>query len=210
VVLPFVKNKYSSCLKTKSNMCLKEALKVLIGKNQMSLLVALSISISLLGGVATWAFLSAWSGPILIWAAFVAWGCFYHCGGDETALKNTIIGNAFGVFCAWVAAMIILSVPLAASLTLPVWAGIVVAGTVFIVVMAAHISVFAVIPASVYGYASTFAYLLQTPDALSVANLTSPSLANALLILPISMTLGGVLGFVSAKVGGMLVKKEAA
>ncbi len=175
----------------------------------MTLLVALSISISLLGGIATWAFLSAWSGPILIWAAFVAWGCFYHCGGDQAGLKNTIIGNIFGVVCAWVAAMVILSVPLAASLTLPVWAGIVVAGTVFVVVMAAHIGAFSVIPASVYGYASAFAYLLQTPDALSVVNLTSLTLSNALLIVPLSMIIGALFGFASAKLGGVLVKKEA-
>lgn len=176
----------------------------------MSLLVALSISISLLGGIATWAFLSAWSGPVLIWAAFVAWGCFYHCGGDEAALKNTIIGNIFGVVCAWAAGMIVLSIPLAATLTLPIWAGIVVAGTVFVVVMAAHLSAFAIIPASVYGYASTFAYLLQTPDALSLTNLTSLSLSNALILIPASMILGAILGLISAKMGGLLVKPETA
>ncbi|MCW9035904.1 MAG: DUF1097 domain-containing protein [Rhodospirillales bacterium] len=174
----------------------------------MSLLVALSISISVLGGIATWAFLSAWSGPVLIWAAFVAWGCFYHSGGDEAALKNTIVGNLFGVICAWVAAVIILSIPMAATLTLPVWAGLVVGGTVFVVVMAAHIPAFSVIPASVYGYASTFAFLLQTPKALSLEALTTANLGNALLIIPISMIVGAAFGFASAKVGGMLVKSE--
>lgn len=176
----------------------------------MSLLIALSISIGLLGGIATWAFLSAWSGPVLIWAAFVAWGCFYHSGGDEAALKNTIIGNLFGAVCAWVAAMIILSVPLAATLTLPVWAGIVVAGTVVVVVLAAHIPAFSVIPASVYGYASAFAFLLQTPKALSVETLTSATMSNALLIVPASMIVGAVFGLASAKIGGMLVKSDPA
>ena len=153
--------------------------------------------------------MSAWSGPILIWAAFVAWGCFYHSGGDEAALKNTIIGNLFGVVCAWAAAMIILSIPLAATLTLPVWAGIVVAGTVFVVVMAAHLPAFSIIPASVYGYASAFAFLLQTPDALSVETLTSVAMTNALIVIPVSMTIGAVFGLASAKVGGALVKEEA-
>ncbi|WP_428610043.1 DUF1097 domain-containing protein [Sedimenticola sp.] len=176
----------------------------------MSLLVALSISISVLGGIATWAFLSAWSGPVLIWAAFVAWGCFYHSGGDEAALKNTLVGNLFGVVCAWVAALVILSIPMAATLTLPVWAGIVVAATVLVVVLAAHIPAFAVIPASVYGYASTFAFLLQTPQALSVDSMTAVNFGNALLIVPVSMILGALFGYASAKIGGVLVSKQPA
>lgn len=174
----------------------------------MSLLVALSISISVLGGVATWAFLSAWSGPVLIWAAFVAWGCFYHTGGDEAALKNTIVGNIFGVVCAWSAALVILSIPMAATLGLPVWAGIVVGVSVLLLVLAAHIPSFSVIPASVYGYASTFAFLLQTPEALSVASLTGVNFGNALLIIPASMALGALFGYASAKLGGMLVAKQ--
>ena len=176
----------------------------------MSLLIALSISISVLGGIATWAFLSAWSGPVLIWAAFVAWGCFYHSGGDEAALKNTIVGNIFGAVCAWVAALVVLTVPLAAALTLPVWAGIVVAGTVLVVVLAAHIPAFSVIPASVYGYASTFAFVLQTPNALSVEALTGASMSNGVIIVPLSMILGALFGFASAKFGGMLVSKTPA
>ncbi len=173
----------------------------------MSLLVALSISISVLGGIATWAFLSAWSGPVLIWAAFVAWGCFYHCGGDESALKNTIIGNVFGVVCAWLAALVILSIPMAETLTLPVWAAVVVGVSVFVLVMAAHIPAFSTIPASVYGYACTFAFLLQTPEALSVQSLTAVDLGNALLIIPLSMLLGAVFGLASAKLGGLLTAK---
>jgi hypothetical protein len=176
----------------------------------MSLLIALSISISLLGGIATWAFLSAWSGPVLIWAAFVAWGCFYHSGGDDAALKNTIVGNIFGVVCAWTAAVVILLIPLATALTLPVWAGIVVGLTVLVVVLAAHIPAFSVIPASVYGYASTFAFLLQTPQALTVESLTALNFGNALLIVPASMILGALFGYASAKLGGALVGKAPA
>jgi hypothetical protein len=174
----------------------------------MTLLIALSISISILGGIATWAFLSAWSGPILIWAAFVAWGCFFHSGGDEGAIKSTIIGNLFGSLCAWSAALIILLIPMAEALTLPVWAGIVVGITVLALVLAAHIPSFSVIPASVYGYASTFAFLLQTPDALSVAALTGLNAGNAVLIVPASMIIGTLFGYASAKVGAMLVAKD--
>lgn len=168
----------------------------------MSQLSAISLSIAVLGGLATWGFLAF--GGVFIWAAFVAWGCFFHTGGDETALRNTIVGNAFGVFLAWGAALVILAVPLAGSLGLPLWAGLVVGVSVWVLCAAARIKAFAVIPASVYGYASTFAFLLQTPEKLSLAKLLAPNLDNALLVIPLSMSIGAVLGYVSAKLGGML------
>ena len=82
----------------------------------MTGLMPLTISIGILAGVATWIFLSV--GTILIWAAFAAWACYFHNGGDGAALKSTIICNIFGVVVAWIAAIIILSIPLAESLPL--------------------------------------------------------------------------------------------
>ena len=76
----------------------------------MSKITALAISVSILGGIATWLFLS--SGTLLIWAAFVAWACFFFSGGDEAALKSTIVSNIFGVLVAATAALVIASVPL--------------------------------------------------------------------------------------------------
>ena len=170
----------------------------------MSQLVALSVSIGLLGGIATILYLNL---GLLIWAGFIAWACFFHSGGDGNALRNTIVGNAFGAFCAWVAALIILHFPLADSLTLPVWAGIVVGLTVMAMCLAAHIKAFSVIPASVYGYAATFAYLLQTADTMTKDKLMSASMANALLAVIISMAIGALFGLASAKLGGALAAK---
>ena len=170
----------------------------------MSQLVALSVSIGLLGGIATILYLKL---GLLIWAGFIAWACFFHSGGDGNALRNTIVGNAFGAFCAWVAALIILSFPLADSLTLPVWAGIVVGLTVMAMCLAAHIKAFSVIPASVYGYAATFAYLLQTADTMTKDKLMSASMANALLVVIISMAIGALFGLASGKLGGALAAK---
>ena len=170
----------------------------------MSQLVALSVSIGLLGGIATILYLKL---GMLIWAGFIAWACFFHSGGDGNALRNTIVGNAFGAFCAWLAALIILHFPLADSLTLPVWAGIVVGLTVMAMCLAAHIKAFSVIPASVYGYAATFAYLLQTADTMTKDKLMSASMANALLVVIISMAIGALFGLASGKLGGALAAK---
>ena len=77
----------------------------------MPQLVALSVSIAVLGAV--WAFLALGplGGFVLVWAGFVAWGCYFHTGGDEAALSKTIVGNVYGVIMAWIALLIIVNVP---------------------------------------------------------------------------------------------------
>jgi len=64
----------------------------------MNSLLSLALSVAVLGGIATWLFLSV--GGILIWAAFTAWACFFHSGGNSAALWSTIVSNAFGLHSA--------------------------------------------------------------------------------------------------------------
>ncbi len=174
----------------------------------MKSLTALSLSIGVLGGVATWLSLGPLAGIIMIWAVFVAWATFFAVGGDGSALVNTIVCTIFGAICAWVAAFVILKVPMAESLGLPVWAAIVVGITVLIMCLAANIPALATIPASVLGYASTFAFLLQTPEKLSLANLTSTVPAdNALITVAASMVVGALFGLVSGKLAGALTSE---
>lgn len=160
----------------------------------MSGLLALSVSIGGLGAVATWAALGPLSGMILIWAIFVAWGSYFHSGANMDALKSTIIGTIFGLVCAMVGAALILNVNIGA-LTAAVWVGV----TVFALVFLSSVPMFANIPAAVYGYASTFAYLLQTPEKLNME-----SLAPTAILLVTSFIVGAVLGLLSAKLSGVL------
>ena len=171
----------------------------------MSQLMALALSIGILGGIATWLFLAV--GGVLIWAAFIAAACYFQAGADNNALKNTIVSNVFGSFSGWLTAMIILSVSV--DLTKGLWEGIVVLVTVFGTIYASKVPALGLIPGNVYGYAATFAFLLQTPDALTTANLTSFSWSNAFLAVSVSMVLGAVYGMVSGKVAGMLTAKAA-
>jgi hypothetical protein len=85
------------------------------------------------------------------------------------------------------------------------WAGVVVGLLTFVMVfighqLAVHLGLtIRVVPASFYGAAATFAYLVQTPDRLSMKVLFSLSFNNALITLPISMFIGVLLGFATAK-----------
>ncbi len=166
------------------------------------MLYTLAASVAILGGVSTWIALS--TGFFLIWAAFIAWGCFFHSGGDATALKSAVICNCFGVFVAWGAALIIVSIPGDRYLPSSVWAALVVAVSIIFFILAAHINLLSTIPAVVYGYAATFAYLTQNADALNTKTLLSLTSRNAILIVPFSMIIGALLGFASGKFAAFL------
>lgn len=174
----------------------------------MKSLVALSVSIGVLGGIAAALCLGPLSGMVLIWVVFIAWACFFAIGGDGKALQNTIVCSILGAIIAWVALLIILGIPLANALSLPIWGGIVVGVTVLIMCLLAHIEFFSSIPSAVLGYASIAGYALQTPEALTMGALTSGSFSNPLIIVVVSLIVGAILGMVSGKIGAALTKGE--
>ena len=174
----------------------------------MSQLTALSVSIAVLGGI--WAFLALGplSGLVLVWAGFVAWGCYFHSGGDDAALKKTIAGNIYGAFIAWIALNIIVNVPMASMGA--VFPALVVGVTVFFLVIVAGNQLLSAVPANVYGYAATVAYSLHQPTTAEggpLHSLMSVSMANPLILLSVSMVAGAIFGMVSGKVAGALAKK---
>jgi hypothetical protein len=164
----------------------------------MKPLVALSLSIGILAGFATWLSLTV---GLLVWAVFLAWASFYHCGGDMNALKNSIINNIFGCVLGWIAALLIVTIP-APGLVLR--AAIVVGVTVIVLVLAANIKALSAIPSGFYGYAATFAFLLMTKDALTVAAMTKPNMQNGLIAVVVAMVIGNVFGIVSAKLSAAM------
>lgn len=171
----------------------------------MTSLVALSVSLGVLGAIATWLALSPLNGYILIWVVFIAWATFFATGGNTEALKNTIVCGIYGVILAWIAGLIIAGVPAAAALG-AVWPAIVVGVTVFLIALGAHIEWLSTIPATVYGYAATFAYMLMA-NALTMDALTAASFVNPLIIITVSVVVGAVFGLLSGRLGEVLTKK---
>jgi uncharacterized membrane protein len=171
-------------------------------------LTALSLSIAVLGAVWAYLALGPLAGFVLVWAGFIAWGCFFHSGGDQKALVKTIVGTAYGAVIAWIALLIITHLPEnSLGALLP---AIVVGVTVFFLVIVASIEPLSAVPAQVYGYAATVAYSLhQTGEPAPLANLTSPSFANPLVLLIVSFVIGAIFGLLSGKLAGALTKKAA-
>lgn len=170
----------------------------------MSKLTALALSIAVLGGV--WAFLAL--GPLggaapiaLVWVGFIAWGCYFHTGADDAALQKTIAGMSYGAVIAGVALTLVASGALASlgSLAAPV----IIAVTVFALVIVAGMSLLSVVPANVYGYAATAGLALTAGTA---GNATAMNLTNPVLLVIVSVIIGAIFGMVSGKLAGMLGK----
>lgn len=174
----------------------------------MKEITATSLSIALVGALATWLAFGPLSGYILIWAIFISWAGFAALGGNNEALKDTIVCGVFGVIIGWIAAYIVLTIPLGETLGMPLWSAIVVAVTAFTVVFASNLQIFGAVPASVLSYAATFAYLLQTSDKMSIATLTNINFDNPLLLISLSVVFGGLFGKLSV-IGAGIMTKEA-
>jgi hypothetical protein len=172
----------------------------------MNNLTALSISIAGLAGLATFLAVGPLSGIFLIWAATIAWAAYFFLGANQDALKNTIVCGIFGVFMAWLAAIQLTNIPSTAIIGFSFWAAVTVTFSVVVMCLAANIPALATIPASVLGYSSTFAYLLQTPDKLTKDVLLSVSLDNALILISISIVVGTFFGQWSGQLTAKLTK----
>ena len=165
----------------------------------MTELLALSVSVAVLGGI--WAFIAL--GPLggfaLVWVGFIAAGCFFAAGGDIKALSKTIVGMIYGAIVAWIALLIISKVPVPALGT--VWPAIVVGVTVFFLVIVASADLLSCVPANVYGYAALVGYTLSTGklDALTAVDNSNP-----LFLIVLSSILGAALGYLMGQLAGVL------
>lgn len=170
----------------------------------MSELLALSVSVAVLGGV--WAFiaLSPIAGYALVWVGFIAAGCFFAAGGDTKALTKTIVGMIYGAILGWITLMIIKNV--AVPLPGAIWPAIVVGVLVFFLVIVASIDLLSCVPANIYGFAALVGYTLSAGklDALTAADNSNP-----LFLLIVSTVLGGILGYLIGQLSGVLKAKAA-
>jgi hypothetical protein len=175
-----------------------------MGRNAMPDLLALSVSVAVLGGV--WAFIAL--GPLggyaLVWVGFIAAGCFFAAGADTKALSKTIVGMIYGAILGWITLLIVKNV--AVPLPSAIWPAIVVGVLVFFLVIVASIDLLSCVPANIYGYAALVGYTLSAGklDALTAADNSNP-----LFLLIVSTVLGGILGYLIGQLAGVLKAKKA-
>jgi Protein of unknown function (DUF1097) len=169
----------------------------------MDLITALAVSIGLLGGVATYLCLSPFGYGLQIWAVFIGWASFYHCGGKTGGFTSSVLANLWGVLWGALTLIAVTQSGMADTLGLPVWAAICVAVGVGLMILGAKVPIFSAIPAQVYGYAATVAFTLLTDAA---GSLMLPEIGNPAVIVALSMVAGAVFGFISEQLAGALAK----
>jgi Protein of unknown function (DUF1097) len=175
-----------------------------IREKSMSKLTGLALSIAVLGGV--WAFLAL--GPLggeaplaLVWVGFIAWGCYFAAGADNAALQKTIAGMSFGAVMAGIALYLVSSEMLSGLGALA--APVIIAVTVFPLVIVAGMNLLSVVPANVYGYAATAGLALTAGTA---GNATAMDMTNPVLLVIVSSVLGAAFGMASGILAGKLGK----
>jgi len=173
----------------------------------MKFVNALAVPLGVIGALLTFLALGPASGVFFIWAVFLATCMGVALGGTPAAFKNLVICGSLGVVLAWLASIIILNVSV--PLPGPLWPAIVVGATTACMALAANLPIFGAIPATVIGYASTFAYLLSA-NKLNNDTLLSVTFANPLLVNIVSIVVAAGFGLVSISIAGKLSKPAAA
>jgi Protein of unknown function (DUF1097) len=144
---------------------------------------------------------------LFIWAAFIGWASYDHSGATLQAAIRSSVALVFGVIMAWLVAVIVETHVLPANVAVST---AIVAGTAsFLIVIASRTALLSVVPATFYGFASTFAYLSLSSGAFTIEVLTSLSWRNAIISVPVSLLIGTGLGIVHARLANVIAAREA-
>ncbi|HSI95764.1 MAG: DUF1097 domain-containing protein [Methylophilaceae bacterium] len=163
----------------------------------MDLLVSLGISIGVL--IAVWVYVAVGMPDLglIVWAGIVAWGTFYAAGGGTEGLKKTIASNLAGNFWAAIALFIFGMVGDSNVLILAALFGVVA----FIFCVQAKLPLLSFIPGAFLGAA--------TWVGVDVAGAGGDGgvVDAADIMIPVSMVIGALLGYISELGGKALAGK---
>jgi len=156
----------------------------------LSPLIAGALSAAIVAGVTVWTF--AQLSGLWVWAAFVGWASYDNSGADRKALFTSSTCIVFGAVMAWLVALVVAGgiIPIASSVASALAAAV----ASFIIVWVSQFLPFSNVPATFYGFASAFAFLLLSPRAFSMEAMTAIELRNVLICVPVSLLIGSLVG----------------
>jgi len=146
---------------------------------------ALSVSIGVLGGVAT--LLTATVFTIPVWVVFIAWASFFIVGGGTAGFVKSVASNLTGIAIASLTLLVIAGAGGGA-----VVAAIAVGVGSAAMVQASKVGLLSTIPAIVWGFASTVGTVAATGNEITTASISNPA-----LIAATAMIVGASFGIVS-------------
>jgi hypothetical protein len=170
-------------------------------KMNLSSLTAAALAAALVAAASVLAF-SAMP-TLFVWAAFIGWASYDHSGATPKAALRSSAALVFGVVMAWAVAIVVAAgtFPLSAPLAMAITAGI----ASFMIILASARPILSIVPATFYGFASTFAYLSLAPEAFTINAMTGLNWKNAVVVVPISLLIGTGLGIAQGWLARVLV-----
>jgi hypothetical protein len=157
---------------------------------------AYTVSIGLLAVVDT--YLTATVLPIPVWVTFIAWASFFIVGGGNKGLLQSIASNLAGLV---ISSLTLLGI--AASAGSPLAAAIGVGLGSAAMVQASRATLLSILPAIVWGFASTVGTTVATGKPITTAGIDNPALVAAT-----ALVVGALFGYVSELLGEALTEKS--
>ena len=136
--------------------------------------------------------------PVPVWVTFIAWASFFVLGGGRAGFIKSVASNLTGLVIASLTLLCITTTS-GSALAVAVLVGIGSAA----MVQASKIKLLDVLPAIVWGFASTVGTTVATGKAITTAGIANPALVAAT-----ALVTGAVFGFVSEVVGEALAFKR--
>jgi hypothetical protein len=157
---------------------------------------AYTVSIGLLAVVDT--YLTATVLPIPVWVTFIAWASFFILGAGNKGLVQSIASNLSGVLISAITLLMISS-----THETPIIAALLVGIGSAAMVQASKFTLLSVLPAIVWGFASTVGTMVATGKPITTVGVDNPAIVAA-----IALIIGGMFGYVSELLGEALTKAK--
>jgi Protein of unknown function (DUF1097) len=154
---------------------------------------AFTVSIGVLAVVDT--YITATVFPIPVWVTFIAWASFFVVGGGPAGFVQSIASNLTGL-------VIVSLLAIASSTQTPAIAAICVGVGSAAMVQASKLKLLSVLPAVVWGFASTVGTTVATGRAITTSGIHNPALVAAAALIT-----GALFGIVSEALGDALTRK---
>jgi Protein of unknown function (DUF1097) len=163
---------------------------------QMKKPEAYTVSIGLLAVADTW--LTATVFPVPVWVTFIAWASFFVLGAGRMGFVKSVASNLSGVV---ISSLTLLGIATTSNSAFVV--AILVGVGSAAMVQASKIKLLDVLPAIVWGFASTVGTTVATGKAITSAGWSNPALVAAAALIT-----GAAFGFFSELLGEALAFKR--
>jgi hypothetical protein len=157
---------------------------------------AYTVSIGVLAVVDT--YLTATVLPVPVWVTFIAWASFFIVGGGNKGLVQSVTSNLSGLAISSLTLLTMAMLP-----GTPLVAAVLVGIGSAAMVQASKATLLSILPAIVWGFASTVGTTVATGKPITTVGIDNPALVAAT-----ALVVGALFGYVSEVLGEALTEKQ--